>query len=69
MGVEREIKKVGDGVNYPMRGQTVIVHYTGTLSNGKKFDSSRDRGKPFQFQLGCGQVIRVFLKNIYKYLI
>lgn len=39
-------------------GQTVSVHYTGWLTNGTKFDSSKDRGRPFEFKLGAGQVIR-----------
>ena len=49
--------KVGNGAS-PTKGQTAVVHYTGWLTNGKKFDSSKDRGQPFVFKLGGGQVIR-----------
>ncbi len=48
---------VGKGA-IPKAGNTVIVHYTGWLTNGKKFDSSVDRNQPFSFVLGRGQVIK-----------
>ncbi|KAL3867857.1 hypothetical protein ACJMK2_040703 [Sinanodonta woodiana] len=57
MGVTKEIIQAGSGP-CPKKGQTVVVHYTGTLENGKKFDSSRDRGSQFEFKIGVGQVIK-----------
>ncbi|KAM9066443.1 peptidyl-prolyl cis-trans isomerase FKBP1B [Sminthopsis crassicaudata] len=60
MGVEIETISPGDGRTFPKKGQTCVVHYTGMLQNGKKFDSSRDRNKPFRFKIGRQEVIKGF---------
>lgn len=56
-GLRYEDIVVGTGAS-PQRGHQVTVHYTGTLEDGTKFDSSVDRGQPFTFQIGVGRVIR-----------
>ena len=56
-GLKYIVVKEGDGAS-PQTGENVTVHYTGTLEDGSKFDSSRDRNRPFSFKLGVGQVIK-----------
>lgn len=56
-GLKIEDIKVGTGAE-AVAGKEVEVHYTGTLTNGQKFDSSKDRNQPFKFTLGAGQVIK-----------
>ncbi|KAJ8691783.1 FK506 binding protein proline rotamase rapamycin-binding protein [Pleurotus ostreatus] len=58
MGVTVERITPGDGQTFPKTGDTVYIHYVGTLTNGKKFDSSRDRGSPFKTLIGVGKVIK-----------
>jgi len=57
MGVTKETIRPGNGQK-PKMGNTVQVHYTGTLTNGEMFDSSHKKGRPFKFTVGIGQVIR-----------
>ena len=56
-GLKYEDIVVGTGAS-PREGQRVTVHYTGTFTDGRKFDSSRDRGQPFTFVIGQGAVIK-----------
>ncbi|KAJ6613975.1 hypothetical protein B0H10DRAFT_2165205 [Mycena sp. CBHHK59/15] len=57
-GVTVEVLNPGDGVNFPKKGDTVTIHYVGTLNDGSKFDSSRDRGEAFKTEIGVGKVIK-----------
>lgn len=59
-GVLKLVKREGTGTEQPMTGDKVFVHYVGTLLDGTPFDSSRDRGERFSFELGKGQVIKAW---------
>ncbi|MFM8392697.1 MAG: FKBP-type peptidyl-prolyl cis-trans isomerase, partial [Acidobacteriota bacterium] len=67
-GLRYEDLAPGSGAN-PTRGQTVVVHYTGRLLNGQKFDSSLDRNRPFEFRIGEGQVIRGWDEGVMSMMI
>ena len=54
-GVLKAVKTQGTEEDGPLRGDTVYVHYVGTLLDGTQFDSSRDRGEKFSFKLGKGK--------------
>ncbi|MED6231746.1 Peptidyl-prolyl cis-trans isomerase fkbp4 [Ataeniobius toweri] len=59
-GVLKLVKREGTGAELPMTGDKVFVHYVGTLLDGTHFDSSRDRGDKFSFEMGKGQVIKAW---------
>lgn len=71
---KEDVKTTESGLRYvdiqegegktPEKGNTVVVHYTGSLADGTKFDSSRDRDRPFSFKLGQGQVIKGWEEGI-----
>lgn len=71
-GLTFEDTRLGSGVS-PVRGQTCVMHYTGWLwvdgAKGDKFDSSRDRGRPFSFVIGVGQVIKGWDEGVLTMLV
>ena len=67
MGVDIETMNPGDGASFPKAGQKVECHYVLTLTNGTKVDSSRDRGQPFSFTLGRGEVWLLLTYILFSY--
>lgn len=59
-GVLKKILQEGTSDEQPSSGCKVSLHYTGTLTDGTKFDSSLDRNEPFEFELGKGVVVKAF---------
>jgi len=57
-GLRYVVIKKGTGTKKPNKGDTIKAHYTGRLLNGTKFDSSVDKGQPFEFTVGIGNVIK-----------
>ncbi|ORY22763.1 hypothetical protein BCR39DRAFT_550884 [Naematelia encephala] len=66
MGVTVDTISPGDGKTFPQVGDTVHIHYVGTLQDGSTFDSSRDRGSPFITAIGVGRVIRGWDEGVPK---
>ena len=56
--IELQILRAGDGQYYPKQGETVAVHYTVSLSNGKEVDNTYKRKQPFRFKVASGQVVK-----------
>lgn len=65
-GLTLSVTQKGDGKTFPQAGDKMSMHYTGTLQDGTKFDSSRDRNEPFEFTIGVGQVIQGWDKGVMK---
>ncbi|CAJ0947897.1 unnamed protein product, partial [Mesorhabditis belari] len=66
MPIDIETIKPGDGKTFPQNRQRVTCHYVLTLENGKQVDSSRDHGKPFEFMIGRGEVIKGWDQGVAK---
>uniref|UniRef100_A0A915LKT7 peptidylprolyl isomerase n=1 Tax=Meloidogyne javanica TaxID=6303 RepID=A0A915LKT7_MELJA len=66
MPVQIDTINEGDGSTFPKNGQKVSCHYILKLENGQQIDSSRDRGRPFEFTIGKGEVIKGWDEGVAK---